>query len=329
MRAALMVVAVLGAASVGLDRAMAAGPATGDPHAAAATAGDKAAPAGASSQPANPLKARYDSVMEELKLPADKAPAVRKILDDHYKSLTEWVAKVDPEVVKLQAQMRAVHGSSDPKILEQAQAAIKRYRQLQAEMAEQVLSALDPLGKVLTAEQVATARSILLPQPTTKPQPQRGMADNPFHQLANLNLSQEQVGKIAQIMDAARAAKEKDKSGKVENYDSQAWQRIIKEVLTNEQRAKLEAARTEAAHRRMALAIIGGLELTEEQMAKVDAIWKEAYEAALKKPQDRMDIYGKAQDKIVAEVLTDAQRKQLETNRGGAPHPVPPGMMGH
>ena len=36
----------------------------------------------------------------------------------------------------------------------------------------------------------------------------------------------------------------------------------------------------------------------------------------------------KAQDKIVADVLTDAQRKQLEAGRGGAPHPVPPGMMG-
>jgi hypothetical protein len=313
-----MVVALLVATTLPLDIAMAAGAAPKNPHASA----------GASTQPTDSLRARYDSVMDELKLPADKAPAVRKILDDHYKSLTEWVVKVDPEVVKLQAQMRAIHGSSDPKTVEQAQAAMKRYRQLQAEMAEQILSALEPLGKVLTAEQVETARSILLPQPKSRPQPQGGMAENPFHQLANLNLSQEQVGKIGQIMDAARAAKEKDKSGTAANPDRQAWERIIKEVLTNEQRAKLEAARTEAAHRRMALAIIGGLELTEEQMAKVDAIWKEAYEAAVKKPQDRMDIYSNAQDKIVAEVLTDAQRKQLEAGRGGSPHPMPPGMMG-
>lgn len=311
MRAALIVVAVLGAVSIPLDRAMA----FGNPHAA-----------GASKQPASSLRARYDSVMEELKLPADKAPAVRKILDDHYKSLTEWVAKVDPEVVKLQAQMRAIHGSSDPKTLEQAQTAMMRYRQLQAEMAEQVLSALEPLGKVLTPEQVATAKSILMPQP--KSRPRGGMAENPFHQLANLNLTQEQVGKIGKIMDAARAAKEKDKSGKGVNYDKQAWEQIIKEVLTDAQRIKLKAVSTEAAHRRMALAIIGGLELTDEQMAKVDAIWKEAYEAAVKKPQDRMEIYSKAQEKIVAEVLTDAQRKELKAGRGGSPHPMPPGMMG-
>jgi hypothetical protein len=314
-----MAVAVLGAAFITPDRARASGPAAENPQ---------AAPAGASSQPADPLRARYDRVMAELNLPPDKAPAVRKILDDHYKSLVEWVAKADPEVARLHAQMRAVHGSSNPKTLQQAQAAMTRYRQLQAEMTEQVLSALEPLGKVLTPEQLAAARSILLPQPKGRPQPRGGMAENPFHQLANLNLSQEQVGKIAQIMDAARSAKDKDKSGKAENPDSQAWQRIVKEVLTDQQRARLEASRTEAAHRRMALAIIGGLELTEEQMTKVDAIWKQAYEAAAKKPQDRMEIYSKAQEKIVAEVLTDAQRKDLDAGRGGAPHPVPPGMMG-
>jgi len=327
MRAALMAVAVLGAALVAIDRAMASGPAAGSAQAAEAV--DKAAPNAASSQPADPLKARYDRVMEELNLPADKAPAVRKILDDNYKALTEWIAKVDPEVVKLQAQMRAIHGSSDAKTIEQAQAAMKRYRQLQAEMTEKISSALEPLGKVLTAEQVAAARSILLPQPAARPSPQRGMPDNPFHLLAKLNLSQEQVGKVGQIMDAARAAKQKDKSSTPVNYDSQAWQRIVKEVLTDDQRAKLAAASTEAAHRRMALAILGGLELTDEQTAKVDAIWKQAYEAAGKKPQDRIDIYSKAQDKIVDEVLTDAQRKQLQANRGGAPHPVPPGMMGN
>jgi len=297
--------------------------------------GAGAAPAGkaAATQPTNTVKERYDRVLQEVKIPPDKVDEVRKILDDNYKALMEWVAKVDPEVVKLRTQMRAVHGSNDPKTLEQVQAAMKRYRELQKEMAGKISEVFGPLGKILPADQVEAVRKILLPE--TAVRVKKTAPDNPFHMLTGLNLTQPQISQISQIMDEARAGMKGKTAGdanspsamaEMANFESKAWQRIIKEVLTPEQRKKLEAARTEAAHRRMALAILGGIELTPDQQDKVDAIWKKAYEDATKKPDKRMDIYSDAQDKIIDEVLTDRQREQLKENRRGAPHPIPPGM---
>lgn len=315
MRAAFTMTIALAAVAVPLDRAMAF------PRSAA---GAKAA--APTTRPKDPLKEMYGRVMQELDLPADKAPKVQKILDDNYKTLTEWVAKVNPEVDKLRAQMKVIHDSTNPKAIEQVKAAMARYRELQAEMKEIRTSVFEPLGKLLSAEQLAAAKTILLPQPKPKPRPRTPMPDNPFHLLAKVDLTKEQSSKIAKIMES-RNAKEKDPAAKAEPMAA-LWDRIVKEVLTDEQRTQLEAARVEAAHRRMALAILGGLTLTAEQMDKVDAIWKEAYAAAAKKPAARIDIYSTALDKITDEVLTDAQRKQLKSGRGGAPHPMPPGAMG-
>jgi Spy/CpxP family protein refolding chaperone len=301
--------------------AASAGPAAAYPNSMPGGHGGK----GATSKPADTLKARYGSVTAELKLPADKAAVVQKILDENYKLLMEWVAKVDPEVVKLRQQMRSVHGSPEPKAVEQAQAALNRYRELQAEMGQRVAEVLTPLAKVLTPEQVQQVRGILLPQ--SGPRRKQPMPDNPFHLLAGLKLTPEQISRISQIMDESRTAGKdkagKDKPSEAASIESKAWQRIIKEVLTADQQKQLAERRTEATHRRMALAMLGGLELAPEQMDRVDAIWKQAYNEAVKKPAERMEIYSKAADKIVTDVLTDQQRKQLNENRKGAPHPMP------
>ena len=311
MRAVLGIVIALAAISIPLGRAMAFPRSTAGAEAAAPTA-----------QPTDPLKERYARVMQELNLPGDKANKVQEILDDNYRTLAEWVAKVNPEVDKLRVQMKVIHGSTSPKAVEQVKAAMKRYGELQAEMKEIRTSVLGPLGKVLSPEQLAAAKAVLLPQP--KPEARTPMPDNPFHLLAKVNLTQEQTDQIAKIMEAHKT-EDKGSAPKAEPMAA-AWGRIVKEVLTDQQRAQLEVARVEAAHRRMALAVLGGLKLTPEQMEKVDATWKEAFEAAAKEPSSRIDIYSKALDKIIERVLTDEQRKQLEAGRGGAPHPMPPGM---
>ena len=72
----------------------------------------------------------------------------------------------------------------------------------------------------------------------------------PFHFLAKLGLTEKQEAQLKQTMDEARSAKEAGLAAKADPMQ-RAWDRIVKEVLTKENLARLEELKRQAAHRRM------------------------------------------------------------------------------
>lgn len=282
------------------------------------------APAGpfhgqATSQPAPMTEELSEQLIAALKLSDEQGPKVRKMLADHRKEMAEWLRKFAPEMGQLRTQMRMIHTSKDPKAVTEAKAAMARYRQLQSEQRMKRADLLVRLNDVLSNEQFATARKMLFPQPQSTPQAL------PFHLLGKLALTEQQKARLKTIMDEARDTRTKgqpDAMGK-------AWNRIVQEVLTDKDRKELSELNVEAAHRRMALAMLGGVKLTPEQLRKIDGTYESARAKAAKDPNSRRAVYAAAQREIIEKVLTDEQRKALEKQKTqGPPRMGPHGAGG-
>lgn len=126
-----------------------------------------------------------------------------------------------------------------------------------------------------------------------------------------LNLTDQQKQQVQAILDKAKAdaAAAPDPQAKREIHKA-AWQDIRTNVLTEPQREQL--AQMHHGHGRMG--VLGQLNLTADQKAQVKTIFQQARTDAANAtdPQAKKDIHKQAWQKVRTEVLTDAQRQQLD-----------------
>jgi hypothetical protein len=259
----------------------------------------------------------HERVIKELRLTDQQDGPVRQILEKYRGEEAAWMAKNASELAFLQQQMKLAHRSEDPKAVAAAQVALVRSKQLQAEQKSRNASLIIQLQGILTKEQFGKAWDMLFPR-------RRAQGSTPpFHALGQLGLNEEQKGRIEKIMTQARAAASAPAVAATDPMQD-AWDRIVKEVLTDQNRKQMDDMRRQAARRQMVLAILGNLKITDEQQKKVDRIWAEADRKAQVKGADLQVVYTDAQDRIVQDVLTPEQRKQLQDQRtpkgGFMPH---------
>ena len=83
---------------------------------------------------------------------------------------------------------------------------------------------------------------------------------------------------------------------------------------------RLVVSALHGAQRRVIRAMLGGIELTDEQYDQIAAIWKSAQEKAEKDPHSRMEIYERANQQMIQSVLTPEQQKKMRENSGRTWH---------
>ena len=251
-------------------------------------------------------KKSHDRLIADLKLDAPRKALLRDIFRTYRRDMAEWKRKHGPEMERLRRQLGKYHRPRDAQTKRASRASMAKLMTLQKQARTKQAKFLAKLKGVLTPDQFTRARMMLMPRPRTA----SGMS-NKFHMLTELGLTRKQWGRIKAIL--AEEAKKAKAAGKAKVDPRQAaWPRIVKEVLTEKDRQKLSDRTRMLRHRRMVLSTFGSLDLTTEQSARVDAIWKKAYDSASKRSDDRFAIYARARQEIARDVLTADQRKRLE-----------------
>lgn len=126
-----------------------------------------------------------------------------------------------------------------------------------------------------------------------------------------LNLTDQQKQQVQAILDKARtdAASASDPQAKREIHKA-AWKDIRTNVLTDAQRQQL----AQMHRHRHGMKVLQALNLTPEQKTQVKAIFQQARTDAANTTdvQAKKDIRKQAWLKVRTDVLTDAQRQQLD-----------------
>lgn len=258
----------------------------------------------------------YEKLIEELKLTEKQEAPVRQILTTYRQGLASWTQQNGPAMRELFAKLgrgggrRGQEGAEAAKTVTEAERkeATEKLRELQKKRIELTENVLKQLKDHLTEEQMATAQRVL----------GRGQRRGPTLSLAmlrRLDLTAEQQAKVKEIMAAARqAAKDKEPRGRAEALRD-AMQKIEKDVLTAEQRQKLEKL-TKEAPRRGAVGMFAGLDLTEQQQKKIREIQASLRQklTAAEGREAKREVYQAMQKEIEA-VLTPEQREKLQQRR--------------
>jgi len=260
------------------------------------------------------MEAIHKAMIPKLKLTDKQAPVVVKILADFRKDFIAYEKKTGPEVSGLNMQLKMYHrAAKSAKAMAAVKGAVSRLAQIRATKKKKHEGLITQLKGVLDKEQLAAAMSELAPRKAVSP------VSSKFHLLNGLKLTDEQKAKLTKLMEKHRADKAK-KGANPRALINTLWGRIINEVLTAKNRIQLQSMMQEASFRRMSKAMLGNVPLTDEQMVKIDVIWKAAHKKAVAQPDNRFAVYGDAQKTIVEEVLTDLQRAEMKSRstRGGS-----------
>lgn len=271
----------------------------------------------------DPMKAFHERVIEALKLDAKQDAPVRKLFADYRAEMTAWMRAKGPQIRQLQQQVKVMGRVKNPKAAAAARAAVRKLRSLDSEQRMKTGKLVVGLMGVLTKEQTGKVQALL------NLKPRSGAAPTKFHYLGQLGLTAEQKAKIKPIMAEARLAREEVGHNKAKGDPmTKAWERIVKEVLTDKSRKKL-AELEKAVRMRVARSMLRGVKVSDEQWKKIDAIWKVAYQKAEENPTARHAIYQQAQQQVATKVLTAAQRKALQERRRTMPSTIPAGGGAH
>ena len=260
----------------------------------------------------------FRGLIEELELTEKQGAPVQQIIETHQQEMTAWLRQNGPVMRELTGQLRGGRGrrseqaSDVPKKLSDAERkeTTDKLRALHEQRAAKVDNVLKQLKDHLTEEQMATARRVLL-----RDRRGGGMRLSAA-MLSQLALTAEQQKKVDVVLAAARKAGKDDGPARRQAY-AQAMRKIVQDVLTPEQRQKLEALRQQGPARRGDPLV--GLDLTDEQkdkIGKIRASMRERLDAA-KTRETRREVL-QAMRKEIEAVLTSEQREQMRQRRGGA-----------
>lgn len=276
-----------------------------------------------------------ERILKELNLTGEKEKQVKQILDTYRQDNENWQKQNGEEVRKLFGEIRAAR---EAKKDDEAKAAQEKLDKLMAGRNEKREALTKQLGEVLDKEQMEKVKSILASR--RGPGGPGGPGMRPAAMLERVGLTAEQKEKVKAIMDAADEASKGKTPEESADLHKKAFEQISKEVLNDEQRAKLEEARKAGPGGPGGRGgMLDGLNLTEEQKTKAEAIMAEARKKAEANPDGRREAFREARKKVSDEVLNADQRKQLEERRkafedrrgggnrgprGGAPAGGPP-----
>lgn len=264
-------------------------------------------------------KQRIENLLDELKLKDDAEAPVRQILETYGQAMRQWTQQNAPALKELRGKLGGGRKPAKPgqqapeppkKLSEEEQKEAKaKLRELQQKRAAITENLLKQLKEHLTKEQMGIVQKGLKIRA-------RRPAAPAFWMLKQLDLTAQQREKVQGIMAAAREdAKGKDRKAKGEASRA-AMATILKDVLTAEQRDKIEKLKKEGRPRG-AGGMFPGIDLTKDQQVKA----KEIMTAARAKAKEAGDRQGKtaalreARKKIIEEVLTDEQREKIKQRR--------------
>ncbi len=258
---------------------------------------------------ADDAEAIHEEVIAALNLPEAQQQQVRAIFAAFRADVAAWTVEHEAESNELREVLKKFHGPRDDTTSEEIQAAMARLIEIQGERAAKDEALLDDLREVLTPEQVVTAESVLYPVPPEWAE----TTVNRFHLLTKMGLTEEQLAEVEAIMDEAKEAMESSDEGTSGGEIMQvAWQRIVDDVLTEENHEQMRNMIQKVEHQRMVVAMFGQLRLTADQSERIGVLWDEAYEQATADPAQKYEIYYAVQQDILQNVLTAEQRAAFE-----------------
>lgn len=228
-----------------------------------------------------------DRLVKELGLTADQQTQVKQILEAHRKAMEE-----------LRKQLG--DGAASRPSREDMQ-------KFAAQREEITKKALDQLKAVLTDDQKAKLAKLDV---FGGPRPPLPEGERLIAALDKLDLTADQKDQIAKLLADARKAAEAATEPKDKAEAFRTALEGIKKVLTADQLKKLEELLRPPGD--APLGPFARLNLTDDQKQSILKIMGDAREQAKDAtPQQREEILRAAREKIVKEVLTDEQRKQL------------------
>lgn len=257
---------------------------------------------------------RIEKLIESLELTGEKEAKVQEIFKTHRQEMADWRRqnKARREVLR--------------KALKEAREALQnirgRMRELAVERKQRHEKLLTQLQAELSEEQIAKvkkhfARIWRHRRAGRFPGAHRWAGRFPGT-LRKLDLTDEQKEAVKKILGEAKAqAKEAESPKAKAKIMRAARDKIASEVLTAEQREKLAAMPKCCAKGHKGRMFVG-LDLTDQQREQIAEIRKDAGEKAkaAETRQEKRKIMRAVREKIVQEILTDEQRKQLREKRG-------------
>ena len=263
-----------------------------------------------------PAQERWRQLMDELNLTPEQRQQIRPILQEQRKAVAAWQDEHGQQLKALREQMAEAVRNKDKEKIEQLRKQMEELGKSRKALHD---SLLEKLSKVLTPDQMAKVRQNFAPK-ERHPALMRGLAA-----LRQLDLTEEQRAQTRQIMeDARQKAQQASSPDDKARIMKEAWDKITKDVLTDAQRKKLETLRAEGPQG--PFKDVPGLNLTDEQKAKIRQIIQPAREEAAKAAthEAKRDILQTAMKKIVNDVLTEKQREQWKKWREDHPRAAGP-----
>jgi len=269
---------------------------------------------------------RLRELFQSMDLSDQTEAQVRQIFETQRQAVMNWARENDGKFVELRKKLQAARKAQDKEAAEAAMKEVKELGKARKQLHEDLMN---QLKEVLSKEQMVKVKKFFTDM-RRRGRPGAMM----LRAIRRLDLTEDQKAATRKILDSAKAqARKADDPGQKGEIMRAAFEKIRKEVLTDEQRKKLDEMR-ERRDRGPRGGLLGlrGLDLTDEQTEQIQAIHKEAREKAeaAETRQARREIRREAIKKIVEEVLTDEQRQKLRDRReqrggrrrrGGGDHP--------
>lgn len=269
-------------------------------------------------RPARPRAVRprqfYERALRQLDLDADQNARAQQILETHRQEVDNWQKQHGENLRAVNEQLAKAGQERDRKAV--AELAAKQAKiteglvQLHDQLALQITDVLKGEQKEKFVPLVLRSRAV----PTSQ-------AGRIRLVLTVFDLRKAQKDLAGKIIDraAAEGAKTQGRRAIAELW-RKATDEIRKKVLTPDQVQKFDRLLRSGGARGM----LAALNLTEAQQKQVDDIMAEVRKKAQEaEPDQRRAIWREAMQKIRAEVLTDAQRKQLRNRPPLAPRERP------
>lgn len=266
---------------------------------------------------ADQMKQSHQRLVKELQLSDKPRADVDDLLADYRSRTIAWMKQYGPEMRKLRQRIGSARGVQDVEAAKQTQLDRTRLGKLRKQRQQMIKDLIAALGKILDPKQLAKARKVLDPKPPMPiPSPR-------FYLLNRLDLTAKQRAEIEKIIKAAESKNPETKRKQLR----QAWDRIVKEVLTEKDRRRLEEQK-KASRRRVIRSMFKGIELTEKQYEAIEQVFEGVRKKAAENPDDRMASFQAGLKEILENVLTPEQREayQKGNTRWHAenPHHRPP-----
>ena len=244
---------------------------------------------------------RVNELIASLHLTPGQQTRVTQIFDTHRQALANWQSTNDPKMEELRGKIREARRNQQDEqakaLADELQTIVDSRRQFQEELFKQLKDVLDD-------EQMLQVQDFF-----------SGRFRMPFMMsLQRIELTDAQKDHVWQVLQAAKAqVKATEDANKRMELIRGAYDKIKSEVLTAEQRTKLEELMQRPG--RPLQTRFMGVELTLAQTQQAEAIRREATTKArdVQDREERRKIMQESTQRIMKEVLTDEQRRQIES----------------